>query len=173
VSSSNGKYIWAYNFDLSIEKLNEHYPHSQNYAWEQIKNFMIDNGFEHRQKSGYLSKIKMGKKRVDNLTQDFQKTFPWFEKCANKADFTIQGDNFDALSAMKMLAEQEQEKMEINKAANLLFEEEMQNLNQSKSINHPFGDPHKIVANHPSENKHKNQIITPTIQNNNTKGFTR
>jgi len=48
------------NFDLNIKKLKEHYPNS-NYteAYNDIKKFLTNNGFEHRQGSGYISKEEM------------------------------------------------------------------------------------------------------------------
>ena len=49
-----GKQYKAFNFDLSVRALQENYP-GTNYrqAYQDIRQFLEDNGFEHRQGSGY------------------------------------------------------------------------------------------------------------------------
>lgn len=46
----------ALNFDLSDALLRKYYP-SKNYkkAWSDIKSFLLEIGFNHRQYSGYVS----------------------------------------------------------------------------------------------------------------------
>ena len=50
----------AVNFDLNEEKLKQYYPR-KNYrqAWYDINRFFTNNGFIHRQKSGYVSEKSM------------------------------------------------------------------------------------------------------------------
>ena len=42
------------NFDLSTNALLEHFSHT-GIPYSQLKNFMLENGFEHDQYSGYVS----------------------------------------------------------------------------------------------------------------------
>ena len=50
------KTLKALNFDLDTENLKRYYPSSDYHkAYFDIKQFMIQNGFEHRQGSGYVS----------------------------------------------------------------------------------------------------------------------
>lgn len=51
----------ALNFDLSTNELKKHF-NSTAEAYSQIKIFMIENGFEHRQYSGYISKEPMNER---------------------------------------------------------------------------------------------------------------
>ena len=46
----------ALNFDLSNQALQKYYP-SKNYgkAWSDIKGYLLEIGFNHRQYSGYVS----------------------------------------------------------------------------------------------------------------------
>lgn len=60
------KYYKAVNFDLDTNKLKEHFEHRSG-VYSKIKNFMIKNGFEHRQYSGYKSL-----KPLDNTDSDVQ-----------------------------------------------------------------------------------------------------
>ena len=48
----------AINFDLSTADLKKYFKNTAE-AYNQIKNFMLQNGFEHRQYSGYVSKEAM------------------------------------------------------------------------------------------------------------------
>jgi len=56
------------NFDLDTNKLKEYYP-NKNYtnAYEDIKKFLLKNGFEHRQGSGYISQKEMSTKEVADI----------------------------------------------------------------------------------------------------------
>ena len=57
----------ALNFDLSDILLRKYYP-SKNYkkAWSDIKGYLIQNGFNHRQYSGYVSNEKVSMIYVHN-----------------------------------------------------------------------------------------------------------
>lgn len=54
------KHIWAINFDLDTKKLETLYS-SKNWrqAYDDIRDFLKKNNFEHRQGSGYISKEEM------------------------------------------------------------------------------------------------------------------
>lgn len=48
----------AINFDLSTNELKKYFSNTAE-AYNQIKSFMLNNGFDHRQYSGYASKEVM------------------------------------------------------------------------------------------------------------------
>lgn len=85
----------AINFDLDTKALKEYYPKSRRNAYREIGNFLKDNGFSHRQWSGYVSNIEMDSLNISNLNKKLWKEFPWLEQCANKIDVTDIGRSFD------------------------------------------------------------------------------
>ncbi|PSM52740.1 hypothetical protein CBLAS_0860 [Campylobacter blaseri] len=74
------KYI---NFDLKTEKILEHFSDTSN-AYKKIKNFMINNGFEHNQKNGYISLNEMNTDEIHILAVNLNQKFDWFKFCVNK-----------------------------------------------------------------------------------------
>jgi len=59
------------NFDLDTNKLKEHYPNkTYTNAYEDIKRFLLKNGFEHRQGSGYISQKELSNYKPKNKTKD-------------------------------------------------------------------------------------------------------
>ena len=77
-----GKQYKAFNFDLSVRALQENYP-GTNYrqAYQDIRQFLEDNGFEHRQGSGYRSINEMSDIEVTLLVVRLGRSFPWLGKC--------------------------------------------------------------------------------------------
>ncbi|MDR2559916.1 MAG: hypothetical protein LBC86_10325 [Oscillospiraceae bacterium] len=71
----------AINFDLDDNALKRAYPKkSYKQAWSDIKKFMLANGFEHRQYSGYRSIEPMTQAKVFTLIKNIKKTLPWLTK---------------------------------------------------------------------------------------------
>lgn len=66
----------ALNFDLSTNELKKHF-NSTAEAYSQIKIFMIENGFEHRQYSGYISKEPMNEREITKLVRKLNKQLSW------------------------------------------------------------------------------------------------
>ena len=85
----------AINFDLDTKALKEYYPKSRRNAYREIGKFLKDNGFSHRQWSGYISNIKMDFLEISKLNEKLWSKFPWLEQCANKFDVTDIGKSFD------------------------------------------------------------------------------
>lgn len=86
----------AINFDLSTKRLKEYYPgKSYRKAYKDIKSFLCNNGFTHRQWSGYVSDSKMSDYQVQKLTQRLVKEYSWLKKCVNKFDVTDIGEQHD------------------------------------------------------------------------------
>ena len=58
----------AINFDLSTNELKKHFKDTRE-PYIKIKTFMLENGFEHRQYSGYASKELMDDKAISLLAE--------------------------------------------------------------------------------------------------------
>lgn len=56
---------------------------------------MLDNGFTHRQWSGYNSKEKLSNLDVQRFATKLSKSFPWLKKCVNRFDVTDIGEQHD------------------------------------------------------------------------------
>jgi len=84
------------NFDLDTNKLKEYYS-NKNYtnAYEDIKKFLLKNGFEHRQGSGYISQKEMSIKEVTDIIEILTDRFSWLKHCFRTFDSYDIGDRFD------------------------------------------------------------------------------
>lgn len=94
--SASDKKVKAINFDLDTKALKVYYPgKSYRQAYKDIKKFMLNNGFSHRQWSGYTSNEKMSDSDIQRLAKKLAKTFPWLKKCVNRFDVTDIGEQHD------------------------------------------------------------------------------
>ncbi|WP_288546646.1 VapD family protein [uncultured Helicobacter sp.] len=84
----------ALNFDLSTNELKKHF-NSTAEAYSQIKIFMIENGFEHRQYSGYISKEPMNEREITKLVRKLNKQLSWLSTCMLNFDVTDIGEQHD------------------------------------------------------------------------------
>ncbi|GAD18517.1 VapD family protein [Helicobacter fennelliae] len=84
----------ALNFDLSTNELKKHF-NSTAEAYSQIKIFMIENGFEHRQYSGYISKEPMNEREITKLVRKLNKQLSWLSTCVLNFDVTDIGEQHD------------------------------------------------------------------------------
>jgi virulence-associated protein VapD len=86
----------AVNFDLSIELLQKYYDaENPKIAYTEIKHYMENNGFTHRQFSGYLSIHPMDLREIINFFVEMNDCFPWLEKSCKVMDVTEVGLIFD------------------------------------------------------------------------------
>lgn len=97
----------AIHFDLSTKALKKHYDKSRTNAYREIEKFLKENGFAHRQWSGYVSKEKLDSMDIMVLNERMWQKFPWLEQCAKRLDVTDVGKRFDLIHVHK---EQEKEK---------------------------------------------------------------
>jgi len=69
----------AINFDLDDNILKAVYPNPKSYkrAWGDIAKFMRENGFTHRQYSGYESVEPMTQLKINRLIDDMIIALPW------------------------------------------------------------------------------------------------
>ena len=77
----------AINFDLSTNELKKYFSDTRE-PYAKIKEFMLENGFEHRQYSGYASKEVMDYKQIIDLTEKIAEKFTWLSSCIQEFDVT-------------------------------------------------------------------------------------
>lgn len=85
----------ALNFDLNDALLKKYYP-SKSYkkGWTDIKKFLVQNGFNHRQYSGYVSKKTILMADVIHLITTMSLNLKWLQYCVKEFDVTIVGDEY-------------------------------------------------------------------------------
>ena len=82
----NRKYV---SFDLDTAGLVEVFGEkNRRRGYSEIQRFMLRNGFEHRQYSGYVSKGRMSYVETYDLIKALKKHCPWLQGCTNKFDVT-------------------------------------------------------------------------------------
>lgn len=92
----------AINFDFDTKALQKYYP-SPNWrkAYDDINKFLLTNGFEHRQGSGYVSLQRMDNYSVEMLLKRLSSQFAWLSKSVKHFDVTNIGISFDMLDIIK------------------------------------------------------------------------
>lgn len=84
------KHIWELNFDLDTKKLQNLYPGKDwRQAYDDIRNFLKNNNFEHRQGSGYISTKSLYEVDVINTLYKLAQTYTWIYKCSTVFDKSI------------------------------------------------------------------------------------
>lgn len=99
----------AINFDLDTKELLKHFKNTHQ-AYSAIKVFMEDNGFEHRQYSGYVSSGYISDASVTILTEKLNDKFKWLKDCVQKYDVTEIGETYDLKYIFDEAKEQEKSK---------------------------------------------------------------
>lgn len=90
----------AINFNLDTNALKLYYPGKEyNKAYYDIRRFMEQNGFSHRQGSGYRSIEQLSDFAVNDLVEELFKEFDWLFKCTKRLDATNIEKNYDLLKA--------------------------------------------------------------------------
>ncbi|EAJ0412376.1 VapD family protein [Campylobacter helveticus] len=107
----------AINFDLSTNKLKKYFSDTRE-AYGSIKNFMLKNGFEHRQYSGYTSIKPMSDKQINLLIKRLTKKCAWIGSCIKEFDVTDIGEQYSLKDTIQSLCTQELNK-KINHNKNL------------------------------------------------------
>ena len=99
----------AINFDLDTKELLKHFKNTHQ-AYSSIKIFMEENGFEHRQYSGYISSEPMSTHYITDITEKLNKKFKWLKDCIQKYDVTEIGETYDLKYIFDDAKKQEKEK---------------------------------------------------------------
>ena len=89
----------ALNFGLSDALLRKYYP-SKNYkkGWSDLKKYFINNGFKHRQYSGYVSSNPISMTDVIQLIRNMSNYLYWLKYCVKEFDVTIVSDEYSMKS---------------------------------------------------------------------------
>lgn len=87
-------YYKAINFDLDTNKLKNYYERYQQ-AYADLLSFFKQNGFSHRQGSGYVSNEILMSADIIDLIGKLKSTFSWSETCIKKIDVTNIGTQYD------------------------------------------------------------------------------
>ena len=92
----------AVNFDLNDNLLKQYYP-SKSYknAWRDIKMYLINNQFEHRQYSGYVSNSAMSMAEVGNIIGKMSRKWTWLSKSVMQFDVTNVGQEYSLIPKIK------------------------------------------------------------------------
>ena len=92
----------AINFDLNDNLLKQYYP-SKSYknAWRDIKMYLINNQFEHRQYSGYVSNSAMSMAEVGNIIGKMSRKWTWLSKSVMQFDVTNVGEEYSFLEKIE------------------------------------------------------------------------
>lgn len=93
----------ALNFDLDTKKMKEMnlYPKGYRLLGSSLKK----HGFEHRQGSGYISKVKLDGDNVYDIISDVVSENEWLASCVKKIDVTDIGKQHDLTMTVKELSE--------------------------------------------------------------------
>jgi len=135
------------NFDLDTKKLKEHYP-NKNYtnAYEDIKKFLIKNGFEHRQGSGYISKEAMTRMAVTSVIKELYKEFNWIYPCCKTLDYYDVGKEHSGLEILENIQKDKDKTLKIDKTK----ESEARKVEKEKEIKQTYK-----ISNYQPKNKAK------------------
>ena len=98
----------AINFDLSTNELNKHFKDTRE-PYNLIKDFMLENGFEHRQYSGYMSKEAMDEFDIELLIKRMSKQYSWLYSCVQRFDVTDIGEQYDLTHLFTCESQRKQE----------------------------------------------------------------
>jgi virulence-associated protein VapD len=96
------------NFDLDTKKLDAVFgtgKYRKGYAL--IKRYLENNGFEHRQWSGYRSLSAVSTIHIIDIINEMSRALPWFLSCAHKIDVTNIGREFDMIKTLRDMQDDE------------------------------------------------------------------
>ena len=78
----------ALNFDLDTKEYEKYTKRKAPTAYYEIKKFLLNKNFEHRQGSGYISKESLNDVRILVLIENMTKELKWLKKCVKQIDIT-------------------------------------------------------------------------------------
>ncbi|MCR6580371.1 VapD family protein [Campylobacter insulaenigrae] len=99
----------AINFDLSTDALKKYFDDTRK-PYGLIKDFMLENGFEHRQYSGYASKEPISNEDVFSIVLRISRQFTWLGECVKEFDITEIGEQYSLKETIQDLCAKELDK---------------------------------------------------------------
>ena len=95
------------SFDLSIAKLKDYFSNSSPQgAYDIIKRFLLNNGFEHKKDSDYINPT-IDKIDTVDLLVDFSEEHKWFPLCVNKMNISPNIETLDITTQLEGLIDEE------------------------------------------------------------------
>ena len=97
------KHYKAINFDLDKQALESISPGKSKTAYTEIKKFMENNGFSHRQYSGYISNKEISNIELFDVLEKMLDVLPWLNdpQVIQKFDATNIGEEWDLREYLK------------------------------------------------------------------------
>ena len=93
--------VYAITFDLDTETLEKLYPSSSwRNAYTDIRQFLEDAGFEHKQGSVYFSVDDIDAVECVTIAQDLAAAFDWFTPCVKDIRMLRIEDDNDLMPAL-------------------------------------------------------------------------
>ncbi len=93
--------MYAISFDLDTETLETLYPSSSwRNAYSDIRKFLEDNGFEHKQGSVYFSVDEIDAVECIIVAQELGDAFEWFTPCCRDIRMLRIEENNDLMPAL-------------------------------------------------------------------------
>jgi len=89
------------NFDLDTKKLKEYYSNNYPNAYNDIKKFLLKNGFEHTQGSGYISKKEMSNAKLVIVIEELGDSLSWLKDCCKTLHYSDVKPVYDGLEIIK------------------------------------------------------------------------
>ncbi len=90
----------AINFDIDTKKYEEYTNKKSPTAYEEIRQFLLKNGFEHRQGSGYISKESLDDRKVTAIIINMSLKLEWMKHCIKQIDVTNIGKQHSLISVI-------------------------------------------------------------------------
>lgn len=94
----------AINFDLDTNELEKYFDDTRE-PYNQIKKFMLENDFTHKQYSGYASKNPMSNREISRISSEMIAKFEWLAPCLKVFDVTNIGKQYDLTEKLKDLGQ--------------------------------------------------------------------
>lgn len=91
----------AINFDLDTNKLKEVYPKTYTNAYYDIRRYLENKGYLHRQGSGYISVNSLNLSEVEQDMINMGNNLSWIKFCIKRIDVTSVGDRYDMVEVIK------------------------------------------------------------------------
>lgn len=96
-----GGRVYAIAFDFDTELLEQLYPNaSWRNAYSDVRNFLSENGFEHKQGSLYFGDPEMTATDCVVIVQDMADAFPWFTPSLKDIRMLRIDENNDLMPAL-------------------------------------------------------------------------
>ena len=97
--------MYAVSFDIDTNCLNKHYPQETYHnAYNDIRKFMENNGFEWQQGSVYFGHIdKITAVTCVTVAQEMAKNFAWFKTCIKDIRMLRIEENNDLMPAIQLV----------------------------------------------------------------------